>query len=78
MRQATFLEEEMIWGSVAVRKIEFEEKWVYVPNLMIQESFFSLHVVATPPVQDTMMQAPKVVPTEAIPDEMWNLLYRIL
>ena len=69
MRHTTFLEEEMIWGSVVVWKIDVEDKRVYVPNPMIQEPFFSLPAIAAPLVQDTVMQAPEVVPIKAISDE---------
>jgi hypothetical protein len=35
-----------IRGSMLAREIDFEEKWVYVPTLMIQELLFST-LVAT-------------------------------
>jgi hypothetical protein len=54
------LEDEMVRGSIVAREINFEEKWVYVPTLMVQEPFFLLHVAATPIVQDTVVTAPVV------------------
>jgi hypothetical protein len=49
-RHAVFLEDEMIRGSGTVSKIGLEEKWVYAPNPVIQEPFFSLPAITTPPV----------------------------
>ena len=45
----------MIRGSKVAREINFEEKRVYVPTLMVQEPFFTLPVVAVPTVQDTVV-----------------------
>jgi hypothetical protein len=59
-RHAVFLEDQMIRGSGTVRKIDLEEKRVYTPNPVIQESFFSLPAVTTPPVQVTAMPTPAV------------------
>ena len=50
----------MIRGSMVAREISFEEKWVYVPTSMVQESFFTLPVVAVPTVHDTIVTAPVV------------------
>jgi hypothetical protein len=47
-RPAAFLEDRMIRGSMAARKIDLEEKRVFVPTPMTQEPYFSLHVVAAP------------------------------
>ena len=47
-RHATFLEDQMIRGSMVARKIDLEEKRVYVPTSMIQEPYFSLPVVVAP------------------------------
>jgi hypothetical protein len=52
----------MIRGSGIVRKIDLEEKRVYTPNPVIQESFFSLSAVTVPPVQVTEMPTPAVAP----------------
>ena len=41
------------------REIYFEEKQVYVPTPMVQEPFFTLHVVV-PTVQDTIVKTPVV------------------
>jgi hypothetical protein len=61
-RHAVFLEDEMIQGSGTVRKIDLEEKRVYTPNLVIQDSFFSLPAVTAPPMQVTVMPTPAVAP----------------
>ena len=45
---------------MVAREINFEEKRVYVPTLMVQEPFFTLPVVAVPIVQDTVVTAPVV------------------
>ena len=50
----------MIRGSMVAREINFEEKRVYVPTLMVQEPFFMLPVVAVPTVQDTIVTTPVV------------------
>jgi len=47
-RHAAFLEDQMIRGSMVARKIDLEEKRVYVPTSMIQEPYFSLPVVVAP------------------------------
>ena len=46
----------MVRGSMVARKINFEEKRVYMPTLMVQELFFSLPAAA-PTVQDTVVTA---------------------
>ena len=43
----------MIRESTAARKIDLEEKRVFVPTLMTQEPYFSLPVVAAPIEQET-------------------------
>jgi hypothetical protein len=50
----------MIRRSGTARKIDLEEKRVYTPNPVIQESFFSLPAVSAPPVQVTAMPTPIV------------------
>ena len=50
----------MIRGSMVTREISFEEKRVYVPTPIVQEPFFTLHVVVVPTVQDTIVTAPIV------------------
>jgi hypothetical protein len=45
---AVFLESEMVRGSMVPREIDLEEKWVYVPTLMIQEPVFVPRDVPTP------------------------------
>ena len=50
----------MIRGSMVAREISFKEKRVYVPTSMVQEPFFTLHVVAIPTVQDTIVTTPVV------------------
>ena len=60
IRHAVFLEDDMVKGGMVAREINFEEKRVYVPTLMVQEPFFSLHVVVAPTVQDTVVTSPFV------------------
>jgi hypothetical protein len=62
-RHAVFLEDQMIRGSGTARKIDLEEKRVYTPNPVIQESFFPLPAVSAPPVQVTAMPTPVVAPS---------------
>jgi hypothetical protein len=62
-RHAVFLEDQLIRGSGTVRKIDLEEKPVYTPNPVIQESFFSLPAVTAPPVQVTAMPTRVVAPS---------------
>ena len=57
-RHAAFLEDQMIRGSMAARKIDLEEKRVFVPTLMTQEPYFSLPVVAAPTEQETAVPTP--------------------
>ena len=59
-RRAIFLEDQMVRGSMVARKIDLEEKRVFVPALMIQEPFFVLPVSAAPTVQNTIVPAPIV------------------
>ena len=59
-RQAVFLEDQMVRGSMVARKIDLEEKRVFVPTPMIQEPFFVLPVSAAPTVQNTIVPAPIV------------------
>ena len=59
-RHAAFLEDQMIRGSIAARKIDLEEKRVFVPTPMSQEPYFSLHVVATPIEQEIAVPTPVV------------------
>jgi hypothetical protein len=61
-RHAVFLEDEKMRGSMVAREIDLEVKRVYAPTPMIHEPTFSLHVVAAPTVQDTMVSAPVVIP----------------
>ena len=50
----------MVRGSMVARKIDLEEKRVFVPTPMIQEPFFVLPVAASPTVQDIVVPAPVV------------------
>ena len=50
----------MIRGSIVARKIDLEEKRVYVPTPMIQEPYFSLPVVVAPIEQETAVPTPAV------------------
>jgi hypothetical protein len=61
-RHEVFLEDQMIRGSSTTRKVDLEEKRVYTPNPVIQESFFSLPAVTAPLVQVTMVPTPTVAP----------------
>jgi hypothetical protein len=54
-RHAVFLEDDMMRGSVAARKIDLEEKRVTAPT----------PVFATPSVPDTAVPAPVIVPPAA-------------
>ena len=45
---AAFLEDQMIRGSMVARKIDLEEKRVFVPTPMTQEPYFSLPVIVAP------------------------------
>src|ERR1041385_4184107 len=65
MRQAIFLEDEMMRGSMVARKIDLEEKRVQAPNPTIQESFFSLPVVPASTIPEVVVQAPVVTPPVA-------------
>ena len=56
-RHAIFLEDQMVRGSMVARKIDLEEKRVFVPTPMIQEPFFALLVAAAPTVQNTIVTA---------------------
>ena len=59
-RHAVFLEDQMVRGSMVARKIDLEEKRVFVPTPMIHEPFFALPVAAAPTVQNTIVPAPVV------------------
>ena len=50
---------------MVAREIDLEVKRVYAPTPMIHEPIFSLHAVAAPTVQDTMVSAPVVIPPVA-------------
>jgi hypothetical protein len=43
---------------MVAREISLQEKRVYVPTLMVEEPFFTLCVVVTPTVQDTIVPTP--------------------
>ena len=61
MRHTTFLEDEMVWGSMAAREINLEENRVHVPTPNDSGTiFFSTPVAAVPTVQGTMVTAPVV------------------
>jgi hypothetical protein len=64
-RHIVFLEDEMTRGSVVAQKIDLKEKRVHMSNLMIQELFFELPVVAKPTMQDTVVPTPTVIPPVA-------------
>ena len=54
---------------MVAREIDLEEKRVYAPTPMIYEPIFSLHAVAAPTLQDTMVSAPVVIPPVATMNE---------
>ena len=54
---------------MVAREIDLEVKRVYAPTPMIHEPIFSLHAVAAPTVQDTMVSAPVVIPPVATMNE---------
>ena len=54
---------------MVAREIVLEVKRVYAPTPMIHEPIFSLHAVAAPTVQDTMVSAPVVIPPVATMNE---------
>jgi len=60
-RHADFLEDEMIRGSMVARKIDLEEKRVFVPTPMTQELYFCLPVAVAPAVQSTVVPTPVVI-----------------
>ena len=45
---------------MVAREISFKEKRVYVPTPMVQETFFTLLIIAIPTVQDTIITTPIV------------------
>ena len=50
IRHAVFLKDDMVRESMVAQEINFEEKRVYVPTPMVQETFFSLPVAAAPTI----------------------------
>ena len=60
-RHTVFLEDEKMRGSMVAQEIDLEVKRVYAPTPMIHELIFSLHAVAGPTVQDTMVSATVVI-----------------
>ena len=54
---------------MVAREIDLEVKRVYAPTPMIHKPTFSLHAVAAPTVQDTMVSAPVVISPEATMNE---------
>jgi hypothetical protein len=59
-RHAIFLENEIIRGSKAARKIDLEEKQVCAPTPMVEEPYFVMPTVPTAKVQPTMVPEPVV------------------
>jgi hypothetical protein len=68
-KKCTFLENEMVRGSMVVRKIDLEEKQLCAPNPMIQEPYFSLPVVPALTVLEIVVQAPVATPPVATMSE---------
>ena len=71
-RHATFLEDQMIRGSMVARKIDLEEKRVFVPTPMSQEPYFSLLVVAAPIEKETTVPTPIVSSPDVAANENEN------
>jgi hypothetical protein len=59
-RHTDFLEDEVTRESTVPREIRLEEKWVYVPTSMVEESFFSIPADVTPIVQGNVVAEPVV------------------
>jgi hypothetical protein len=57
-RHVVFLEDEMMRGIMVSRKIDLEEKRVYVPTPMFQEPIFELPIPVAWTVQDTVVTTP--------------------
>jgi len=57
-----FLEDELVRGSMTPRKIDLEEKRVYVPTPIIQELIFPVHADVAPPVKPTIDATPSESP----------------
>jgi hypothetical protein len=76
-RHAVFLEDQMIRGSGTAWKIDLEEKRVYTPNPVIQESFFSLPTKIAPPVQVTAIPTPAVAPPVVTVNEDVELIHQV-
>ena len=51
---------------MVAQEIDLEVKRVYAPTPMIHEPIFSLHIIAAPTVQETMVSAPVVISPLAI------------
>ena len=64
----------MVKESLVAREINYEEKRVYVPTLMVQEPFFTLPVVAVPIVQDTVVTTPVISSSMATMNEHEELV----
>jgi hypothetical protein len=58
MRHVVFLEDEVIRGSTISQEIRLEEKQIYVPTPMVQESFLSIHADVTPKYRAMQFQHP--------------------
>jgi len=54
---------------MVARKIDHEEKRVYVPTPMTQEPYFSLPVVVAPIEQETAVPTPVVSPPDVVVQE---------
>jgi hypothetical protein len=82
MRHAVFLEDKMMRGHTVPREISLQEKWIYVPTLMIHELIPLMHVhehtiptfkvgslTATPNVNDVPIIQEPEVPNVVIDEE---------
>jgi len=54
---------------MTARKIDLEEKRVFIPTPMTQEPYFSLPVVATPIEQETAVPTPIVSSPDVVENE---------
>jgi hypothetical protein len=66
-RHAVFLEDQMMRGSTVDRKIDLEEKRVFVPTPMIQDPFFMLPIAASPTVSAPVVSSSPVAASSTMP-----------
>lgn len=70
-RHTVFLEDELMRGSMTPRKIDLEEKQVYVPTPMIHEPFLPIHVDVVPPIENIAgTTLADITPNETIDEDI--------